>query len=205
MDYIPVLFFGIGILYLLRVGYRYLSSSLYTAMAGGAVLCFVGGFYKATSKLIEASSGQCILALETSQFVMLAPGFVLLFISVLGLLKSSPSKGMLAVSGMEMWKIPFIAVMTLANLGFLVVLAIYPKKQTPYSRCPLYLIGPGHAGDGLPINPSFHNRHALVGPECKQPCTAISYGGTYSFVQGFKPGNSNYKLDCYVVKAIKHL
>lgn len=56
MDYIPVLFFRIGILYLLRVGYRYLTSILYTAMAGGGIM-LRGGFYKATSKLIEASSG----------------------------------------------------------------------------------------------------------------------------------------------------
>ena len=51
MDFLPVFFFGIGMLYLLRIGYQFLGRNLYTAMAGGGVLCFVGGFYKATSKL----------------------------------------------------------------------------------------------------------------------------------------------------------
>lgn len=71
---------------------------------------------------------------------MLAPGFVLLFISVLGLLKSSPSKGLLTVSGMEMWKIPFIAVMTLANLGFLVVLAVFARRNRLHIPAALYIL-----------------------------------------------------------------
>jgi hypothetical protein len=140
MDFIPVFFFGIGILYLLQIGYQFLGRNLYTAMAGGGVLCFVGGFYKATSKLLEAASGYCLIALETSQFIMLAPGFVLLFVAALGLLRSSPRKGLLAVVGMELWKIPFIAIMTLANLGFLVVMAVFASRNKMRFAAGLYIM-----------------------------------------------------------------
>lgn len=140
MDFLPVLFFGIGMLYLLRIGYYRLGRIPYTAMAGGAVLCFVGGFYKATSKLLEATYDYCLLALETSQFIMLAPGFVLLFIASLGLLKTGHSKGFLAVSGVEVWKIPFIAIMIMANLGFLVVMAVFALRNKMRFTAVLYII-----------------------------------------------------------------
>lgn len=68
MDYLPVIFFGVGALYLLRIGYVYLTRGFYTALAGGAILCFTGGLYKATSKLMEASFDYCLLALQSSQF-----------------------------------------------------------------------------------------------------------------------------------------
>lgn len=130
MDYLPVIFFGIGLLYLLRIGYVYLTRGFYTVMAGGAVLCFTGGIYKATSKLLEASLGYYLPALQSSQFIMLAPGFTLIFIASLGLLRQSKTEAMLAaVPGMELWKIPFIAVMTLANTGFLVTMAIFSLKN----------------------------------------------------------------------------
>jgi len=130
MDYLPVIFFGIGSVYLLRIGYEYLTRGFYTAMAGGAVLCFTGGLYKATSKLLEAALGYYLPALQSSQFIMLAPGFTFLFIGSLGLLRRSKTEVMLAAApGMELWKIPFIAVMTLANIGFLVTMTIFSLKN----------------------------------------------------------------------------
>jgi len=141
MDFLPVIFFGIGALYFLRIGYRFLGQGYYTAMAGGAVLCFIGGFYKAASKLMEASIGYCIVALEASQYVFLAPGFLLLFISALALIKYKPVKGLPAAApAFEMWKIPFLALMTLANLGFLIAMAVFALKRKLRLPAVLYIL-----------------------------------------------------------------
>ena len=141
MDFLPVIFFGIGALYFLRIGYRFLGQGYYTAMAGGAVLCFVGGFYKAASKLMEASVGYCIVALEASQYVFLAPGFLLLFIAALALIKYKTLQGLPAAApAFEMWKIPFLALMTLANLGFLIAMAVFALKRKLRLPAVLYIL-----------------------------------------------------------------
>jgi hypothetical protein len=140
-DFLPVIIFGIGSLFLLRIGYQYLDSGNYTAMAGGAVLCFTGGLYKAASKLLEATYELYLPALQSSQFIMLAPGFTLLFIASIGLLKGKRREIMFAAApAMELWKIPFIAVMSLANIGYLVVLAIFSMKIKYRSPAILYLL-----------------------------------------------------------------
>jgi len=128
-DFIPVFLFGIGAIFFLRVSYQMLGPFHYTAMAGGAVLCFVGGFFKAISKLLEATFDTCIPALQTSQFVMLAPGFLLLFIASMGFF-AKKNKSLMSVAPvvMETWKIPFIAIMTLSNIGFLVVMSVFSIK-----------------------------------------------------------------------------
>lgn len=140
-DFLPVIIFGIGLLFLLRIGYQYLDCGNYTAMAGGAILCFTGGLYKAASKLLEASFEFCLPALQSSQFIMLAPGFTLLLIASIGLLKGKRREVMFAVApAMELWKIPFIAVMSLANIGYLVVLAIFSMKRKFRAPVILYLL-----------------------------------------------------------------
>jgi len=141
MDFVPVIFFGIGALYFLRIGYRFLGQGYYTAMAGGALLCFIGGLYKAASKLLEASIGYCIVALEASQYVFLAPGFLLLFISALALIKYKPVQGLPAAApAFEVWKIPFLALMTLANLGFLIAMAVFALKRKLRLPAVLYIL-----------------------------------------------------------------
>jgi len=140
-DFIPVMFFGVGSIYLMRIGYHFLTRDYYTAMAGGAILCFVGGLYKASSKLMEASLDYCLPALQSSQFIMLAPGFLLLFVASLGLLKKSKNEVMFAVApAMELWKIPFIAIMSLANIGYLIVLVIFSLKNKIRLPALLYIL-----------------------------------------------------------------
>lgn len=140
-DFIPVLLFGAGSLFLLRIGYKYLTRGYYTSMAGGAILCFLGGFYKASSKLMEAIFDYYLPALQSSQFIMLAPGFVLLFVASLGLLKRNKQSVMFAAApAMELWKIPFIAVMSLANIGYLVVLAVFSLQKKIRTPAVLYIL-----------------------------------------------------------------
>lgn len=141
MDYLPVIFFGIGSMYLLRIGYALLSRGFYTAMAGGAVLCIGSGLYKATSKLIEASFNYCLVALQSSQLIMLAPGFILLFVASLGLIRRDTSKTALAAApGMEIWTIPFIAIMSLANIAFLFLMIIFSLRKELRTPAVLYCL-----------------------------------------------------------------
>ncbi len=67
MDYLPMLLFGVGTHYFLRIGFSFLSRGFYTAMDGSAILCFLGGLYKATSKLLEAVWRLEIPALQSIQ------------------------------------------------------------------------------------------------------------------------------------------
>lgn len=141
MDFVPVIFFGVGSIFLLRIGYRYLNIGLYTAMAGGAILCFTGGFYKASSKLLEAAFNYEIAELGSIQFILMAPGFVLLFIAAIGLFKKQETKHFaVAAPAMAVWKIPFLAIMTLANMGFLIVMSVLAYKNKLYIPLLFYVL-----------------------------------------------------------------
>lgn len=143
IDFLPVIFFGIGSIYLLRIGYLRLSPGFYTAMAGGAILCFVGGFYKAFSKLLHAIFMYQIDALESIQFILMAPGFFLLFIGAIALLKDRDhySGKLLSVAPVMLaWKIPFLILMILFNTGFLIVMGAYALKNRLFLVASLYLL-----------------------------------------------------------------
>lgn len=56
MDYLPVIFFGITAVILLRDLYNKMSKGAYALLAAGSVNVFIAGFCKATWKLLYAAN-----------------------------------------------------------------------------------------------------------------------------------------------------
>ena len=65
--------------------------------------------------------------LGEAQFILLAPGFLLMFLSSLFMTKrESELRGM---SAMALWKVPFLVVMTISNLGLLMTIGYISYRK----------------------------------------------------------------------------
>lgn len=120
LDFLPNLAFLFGAIYLIRWTRKYGSRFNYLTMAIGSILVLTGGTSKAIWKLIFTLGLGDITPLGEAQFILLAPGFLLMFLSSLSMARKKASKS--EMSAMALWKIPFLAVMTISNLGLLVTL-----------------------------------------------------------------------------------
>lgn len=120
LDFLPNLAFFFGSIYLIRWTRKYGSRFSYLTMIIGSLLVFTGGTSKAIWKLIFTLGLGDITPLGEAQFILLAPGFLLMFLSSLSMTRKKASKS--GLSAMALWKIPFLAVMTISNLGLLVTL-----------------------------------------------------------------------------------
>ncbi|RMF45704.1 MAG: hypothetical protein D6755_07645 [Anaerolineae bacterium] len=115
MDFLPPLFFLAGAGFLVRLARLERAGGSIRLLIAGGTLVFLGGFLKAIWKLLVALQIADIRVLAEQQFVLLAPGFLLMFIGVLHLVqrREAPS----GVTAMAAWKIPFLAVMTISSIG----------------------------------------------------------------------------------------
>lgn len=134
VDFIPVILFFIGAIILQRDLYNKLVKGAYALMAAGAVMVFVGGFFKALWKILVATAGIDIRQLDLSFFPFSAVGFVLYFLGISALLykKGAPPAAAapaLAVTTLESYNMPFIVLQVLGNIGYLVVLMVAGKRM----------------------------------------------------------------------------
>jgi hypothetical protein len=93
VDFFPVIFTAIGLIYIARM-VSYISTAHGQAAYVGAVLTVAGGFFKAVWKLLIASSGGTIDInwMEDGLFVWMAPGYTLLLWSVWQTVRSVNNK-----------------------------------------------------------------------------------------------------------------
>jgi len=96
VDFLPVIFTAIGLIYIARMVSHISKPHGQTAYAG-AVLTVAGGFFKALWKLFIASSGGAIDInwMEDGLFVWMAPGYTLLLWSVWQTVRGVNNKKML--------------------------------------------------------------------------------------------------------------
>ncbi len=120
LDFLPNLAFLFGAICLIRWTRKYGKRFSYLTMIIGSILVLTGGTSKAIWKLIFTLGLGDITPLGEAQFILLAPGFLLMFLSSLSMVRKKASKSGLAA--MALWKIPFLAVMTISNFGLLVTL-----------------------------------------------------------------------------------
>lgn len=127
MDFLPPLAFGLGLLFLTRAAHRLggQTSARLTALGGGLV--FTGGFLKACWKLLLALQVADVRLLSEQQFILLAPGFLLLWWGTL-LMARRASRGP-SLMAIAPWKIPLLALMTLGSLGAHVTLSVVSFKR----------------------------------------------------------------------------
>lgn len=137
VDFIPNIAFIAGIFYLLKFIKIKPDRKIYNLLFIGGMLVFSGGMLKALWKLLYTMKIADIVIMSEAQFVLLAPGFLMMFLAmILFIRKKEPSLSG-AVLAMAAWKIPFLAVVTLSSIGFYASLAYMSFKR----RCVLGTVG----------------------------------------------------------------
>ena len=155
-DYVPVFLFLIAYGLLCRIMHKYQDPCMAPSLGIGIILCFIGGFFKATHKLIIASTNRDILWMDKGLFLWQMAGFTLISYTIICMYRKETSKtypgsvnnnilkfymipagiasmiGLLSLivglSGIEQWRfIPLIAVV-LANIINCIILIRYSFK-----------------------------------------------------------------------------
>ena len=133
MDYVPVIFFGVTAVLLLRDLYHKMSKAMYALLAAGSVNVFLAGFCKATWKLLFAANICDFVALEEMFMPVNSLGLLFVGISFVGMLCGQRKTKMLSVAPVAFTSsMPFI-MMLVVGLGGLCagmsVLAAKMKKK----------------------------------------------------------------------------
>ena len=119
-DFVPVAFFQIGAIFLVRTSTRMCGLRCSRLAIVGSLLIFLGGFLKAIWKLLFTIGVGDYQWLSESQFPLVAPGFLVLLIAVIMMARSDREARTINAASillMATWKIPFLIVMTLTSMG----------------------------------------------------------------------------------------
>jgi hypothetical protein len=141
-NFIPNIVFLIGAYYLIGITSKVCAKSCKWLALIGSLLIVLAGMLKAIWKLLFTLGWANILWMSDIQFVLMAPGYLMVFIAVILLACNLRSKyESLPALLMAGWKIPFLAVMTLASLGTHVVLIYLSLKHGSRLGAISFLIG----------------------------------------------------------------
>jgi hypothetical protein len=142
-DYLTVIFSAIGLILLTKMVFE-LDRNLGRMALIGTVLTVIGGAMKATAKLVMSMGGPEIPLMVYGLFPLIAPGFTLLgwsLFQVRHMFQNKPVTkkpwlvpgiliGVFAVGSLALvavggpWRVPLIALSSLANIGMLIMLAL---------------------------------------------------------------------------------
>jgi hypothetical protein len=134
VDFLPNIAFLIGAFFLVKTSYLCRGTRCARMLMAGTLLVFLGGFFKASWKLLYAANIADIQWMSQAQFILLGFGFLAMCVSVILMARKRRA---LAQGGpilaMAAWKIPFLFVMTLTSLGAEGILAYiaYRRKIRP--------------------------------------------------------------------------
>lgn len=121
-DFVPNFAFLVGGYFLIQLASQNKSRISSQLMAMGTGLVFLGGMLKAIWKLLVTLEIADIQLFSEAQFVLLAPGFLLMLAATIMIARGNPAREAL-LSVMAAWKVPFLTLMTLGNLGVLGILS----------------------------------------------------------------------------------
>ncbi len=116
-DFLPVTMFLIGAYFLVRIAFLQRGSRCGRMVMAGALLIFLGGFLKAIWKLLVATQVADIQWLSQIQFILVAPGFLALLVAAILIARGRKTNQNPPLLAIAVWKIPLLAVMTLASMG----------------------------------------------------------------------------------------
>lgn len=116
-DFVPTVAFLAGGIYLTRVSQLVCGAKCSRLSLAGVVLIFLGGFLKATSKLLITTGIADAQPVGELQFILSAPGFFLLMLVAIRIARRGRSLQPAPVMAMAVWKIPLLAVMTLSSMA----------------------------------------------------------------------------------------
>ena len=143
-DFLPTLIFLTGAYFLVRIGLLCRGKPTGRMIMAGTLLVFLGGFLKATWKLLYAAEVADIQWMSQGQFVLSAIGFLGMCVAVI-LMARGRKKTDIAKAGpvlaMAAWKIPFLFVMTVASLGAEGILASMAFRRKATLAAAGFIIG----------------------------------------------------------------
>jgi hypothetical protein len=116
-DFIPVTMFLIGAYHLVRIAVKQRSNQCGRMVMAGALLIFLGGFLKATWKLLYTAEVANIQWMSQIQFILVAPGFVALLVAAILIARGQKKTRGTTLLAILPWKVPFLVWMTLASMG----------------------------------------------------------------------------------------
>ncbi len=130
MDYLPVIFFGITAVLLLRDLYNKMFKGAYALLAAGCVNVFLAGFCKATWKLLYAANICDFVVLEKMFMPVNSLGLLFVGLSLIGMLIWKRKSAMLSVAPVVFsGSLPFIMMMVLGLGGICTGLSVLAAKM----------------------------------------------------------------------------
>ena len=129
MDFVPVVFFGITAVILLRDLYNKMFKGAYALLAAGSVNVFLAGFCKALWKLLYAANICDFVALEEMFMPVNSLGLLFVGLSLVGMLIWKRKSVMLSVAPVPfVSSMPFIMLMVVGLGGMCASLSILAAK-----------------------------------------------------------------------------
>ena len=130
MDYVPVIFFGITAVLLLRDLYDKMFKGAYALLAAGAVYVFMAGFCNATWKLLYAAGICDFVALEEMFMPVNSLGLLFVGLSLIGMIIWKRKSAALSVAPVAFTSsMPFIMMMVVGLGGLCTGLSILSAKM----------------------------------------------------------------------------
>ena len=130
MDYLPVFFFGVTAVLLLRDLYNKMFKGAYALLAAGSVNVFLAGFCKATWKLLYAANICDFVALEEMFMPVNSLGLLFVGLSLIGMLCWKRKGALLSVAPVPFTSsLPFIMMMVVGLGGLCAGLSILSAKM----------------------------------------------------------------------------
>ena len=130
MDFVPVIFFGVTAMVLLRDLYNKMFKGAYALLAAGSVNVFMAGFCKALWKLLYAANTCDFVALEEMFMPVNSLGLLFVGLSLIGMLCWKKKGGMLSVAPpVFASSLPFIMMMVVGLGGLCAGLSIVAAKM----------------------------------------------------------------------------
>jgi hypothetical protein len=130
MDFVPVIFFGVSAVLLLRDLYNKMFKGAYALLAAGSVNVFLAGFCKALWKLLYAANICDFVALEEMFMPVNSLGLLFVGLSLIGMLCWKKKSGMLSVAPpVFASSMPFIMMMVVGLGGMCAGLSVVAAKM----------------------------------------------------------------------------
>ena len=142
VDYIPVIFFAMSGMLLLRGLYKAMSKGAYALLAAGVLMIVCAGFFKATWKLLYAANICDFERLNQVFFPMQATGFVLAGLAMVSLLifRQHKAYSVAAVPAVFSGTMIFVGMMVLGAVGLCGSLAVIAKRMKKPAAVALFIV-----------------------------------------------------------------
>lgn len=142
VDFVPVAFFGVSAVLLLRDLYRKMFQGAYALLAAGCVNVFLAGFCKALWKLLYAANICDFVALEEMFMPVNSIGLLMVGLSLIGMLcwKTKDAVMLSAAPAVFSGSLVFILMMVVGLGGMCAVLSILAARMKKMGAIVLFVL-----------------------------------------------------------------